>query len=196
MDFCEKLKVCVVSPLGYTGLAYYNHSLCQSLSGAGVEVTLVTSDTIIVTPKIITYTIVKTFKGTYGKRSRIKKGVSYTLCMLKLLQFILKKRFRIVHFQILELPLVDVVVFSLLRAMRIKIVFTPHDIYSFKPDKNIRLQYLLYKLSDVVVVHNSANKTLLIKELKLSSDKIEILLHGNYNYFLNSNISKDIAESE
>ena len=36
--------VAVISPLGYTGLAYYDYSLCQSLAEQGIDVDLYSSD--------------------------------------------------------------------------------------------------------------------------------------------------------
>ncbi len=30
-------KVCMISPLGYTGIAYYDHCLCQSLAEIGIR---------------------------------------------------------------------------------------------------------------------------------------------------------------
>lgn len=186
-------KICVISPLGYTGMAYYNHSLCQSLSEIGLDVTLVTSQKIITVPPKIAYNIVGLFKNTYGNISRLIKGLSYLSCMFRVYFYIRRGRFKIVHFQLLELPMVDVMIFFILKISKAHIIFTPHDIRSFKPGKSAIFQNLLYKLSDVIIVHNAANKNLLIEEFDLSGKDIEIILHGNYNYFLNPSITKDMA---
>lgn len=185
-------KICIISPLGYTGIAYYDHSLCQSLSEIGINVVLVTTETRAVEAKKRSYEIFRAFSGSYGNRSRLLKGFNYILSIVKVYIFIKRKHFRVVHFQILELPEVDFFIFMLLKMSGVKIVFTPHDIYSFKNRGNKFLS-MMYRLSNYIIVHNSANRDLLINTFKARAKKIKIVVHGNYNYFVNSKIQRDEA---
>lgn len=194
MDSFEKLNICIVSPLGYTGLAYYDHGLCESLSEIGVQVTLVTSEKTATLPKKISYKVIKLFKNTYGDISRAKKSAAYALCMFKLCRFILKNDFKVVHFQYLELPPLDYIIFLILKAWKIKIVFTPHDIYSFKPKETAKVRNLLYKTSDIIIVHNQSNRDQLVNEFAFPEEKVRIVEHGNYNYFIDPNISQREAK--
>ncbi len=187
------MKICVISPLGYTGIAYYDHSLCESLSELKLNVTLITTEKRIVSPKKISYDIKKLFVNTYGNLSQLKKGINYVLGMSKCIYFIIKGRFKIVHFQILELPEVDLLVFSIIKIFKRKIIFTPHDIHSFKSSGN-KIMDTLYHLSDHIVVHNKANQDLLIKDLGINQNKISVIPHGNYDYFLKNNISMSEAK--
>jgi len=54
----------------------------------------------------------------------------------------------------------------------------------------------MYKLSNCIIVHNAANKTMLEKNFGIKANKIQIIPHGNYNYFLNSNIQKIKAKEK
>ena len=113
----RKINICMIAPLGYTGMAYYDHSLCQSLAQIGVDVVTITSQYRIVKPSNISYTVRENFIKTYGSLSRLMKGVNYCYCMMKILFFIIKNKFRIVHFQLLELPEVDITIFILLKIL-------------------------------------------------------------------------------
>lgn len=196
MAIYQQSKICVVSPLGYTGLAYYDHCFCQSLAEIGIEVVLVTSIYRIIHPEDILYSIKNYFVNTYGNLSRIKKGLNYLLCMIKIFVFISRKKFKIVHFQILELPEIDCIIFLLLRIFGIKIVFTPHDFYSFKGKRNNKFLTFMYKICNCLIVHNKANKNLLMNKYLILGDKIKIVEHGNYNYFLDSDLKKDEAREK
>jgi D-inositol-3-phosphate glycosyltransferase len=195
MDSSGALKVCIISPLGYTGLSYYDHSLCQALSEVGVRVTLVTSGKFVAQPKLISYEIKKFFVGNYGERTRFAKGIAYILGLAKSFFFILNRRFKIVHLQILEIPLADFLFASCLRLVGVKIVHTPHDIYSFKSSKEIFLRRKLYQSSNILFVHNVANKKQLMEDFGISSEQIRQVIHGNYEYFLDQSLTKRDARS-
>jgi D-inositol-3-phosphate glycosyltransferase len=196
MSFSKKNQVCIVSPLGYTGLAYYDHSLCQSLSKIGIDITLVTSKQWIIRNQDISYRVEKLFINTYGNRSRLKKGLNYLLSLLKIYFFVIKNKCKIVHFQILEFPIIDIVIFLFLRIYRVKIVYTPHDIYSFKMKSNNNLVKVMYKFCNCIIVHNKANKDLLINEAFIPDNKIRVVAHGNYNHFLSSELHRDDAREK
>ena len=85
-----------------------------------------------------------------------------------------------------KFPIIDIVVVLFLRISRVKIVYTPHDIYSFKIKSNNNLVKLMYKSCNYIIVHNKANKDLLINEASIPDNKISVVAHGNYNHFLHS----------
>ncbi len=189
------MKICVISPLGYTGIAYYDHSLCQSLSELGVNVVLISTKTRAVEAKKRNYLVLRAFNGTYGNKSLLLKGFNYILSIVKAYIFIKKNHFKVVHFQILELPEIDFFIFLLLKISGVRIVFTPHDICSFKNRGNTFLS-MMYRLSNYVIVHNLTNRDLLINMFKIKAEKIKIVIHGNYNYFINPKIQKDEARDK
>jgi glycosyltransferase involved in cell wall biosynthesis len=177
------MKICVISPLGYTGIAYYDFGLCYALSEAGLAVDLFSVDDYIV-GKEPNFNKEAIFINTYGDISRIKKGIYYLQALVKSFFLILKKNYDIIHFQKMELPILDCGLFVLLKFARKKIVYTPHDIMPYKY-KRVRYPiYLSYKLSDLLIVHNEKNLIDMIDHFGIKRDKISIVPHGNYNYFL------------
>ena len=192
----KRIEVYNISPLGYSGIAYYDHGFCQGLHNAGIDVTNVTSDKWLVdTNKVsVSYKLKKMFINTYGDKSRIIKGLAYVAAMFKIYFDVLKNKIRIVHFQILELPIVDLMIFFLFKISGKKIVYTPHDIFSFKSKGGKFITKMLFSLSNVVVIHNEPNKKTLIEEFNLKSKKIAMIVQGNYNAFLDSALTKDQAK--
>jgi len=187
--------VYVVGPMGYTGMAYYDHSLCQALSECGEPTVLITSRAKIVAPQIVSYDIKRFFVNTCGNLSRVRKGLNYARAMLKLCLSLVKNRIKLVHFQMLEVPEFDLAIFAILKLLRRKIVFTPHNIYSFKK-QNMSVIALLYRLSNIIIVHNGANKDMLIRDFKIDPNKIHIIKHGNYNYFLGQSSDRNTSKQK
>ncbi len=184
------MKTCIISPLGYTGIAYYDFSLCYALSAAGLEVDLFSVDNHIVA-KEPNFKKRAIFVNTYGDSSRVNKGLHYLQALIKSYIFILKKKYKIVHFQKMELPLLDAVLFVLLKVAGKKIVYTPHDIVPFKY-KRIRYPiWLTYRIPDSLIVHNRQNSVDLQEKFGIKADRISVIPHGNYNYFLKDTSQKD-----
>lgn len=177
------MKICLVSPLDYTGISYYSHSLARALSSKGVDVCLVTTDA----PLAQSGHFIKTYKafvGTYGNRGKIKKGLAYVFSMPKVIIYVLRNNFNVVHFQILDCPQVDVFIFISLKLLGQKIVWTPHDIVSLKGEKANKYFRIMYKLSNIIIVHNQSNKLMISEKFSIAESKISVIPHGNYNYFM------------
>jgi glycosyltransferase involved in cell wall biosynthesis len=118
------------------------------------------------------------------------------LSSIRIYFFVFKNSFGIIHFQILELPVIDFINFLIFKLSGIKIVYTPHDIYSFKTNKNKRLATLMYKLCNRIIVHNQPNKDLLISECNIADYKIKVVPHGNYNLYLDPTLMKNEAREK
>ena len=184
-------RICVISPVGYTGIAYYDFSLCYALTEIGLKVDLFSVDKYVVRKKP-NFKKESIFINTFGNISRLTKGVNYLKSMAKCYWNISKNNYKIIHFQKLELPVIDCLLFLLLKLKGIKIVYTPHDILPFKYKRLLYPILLTYKMSDGLIVHNEQNRTDLIRMLGIDENKISIIPHGNYNYFL-SDIDKSNA---
>lgn len=182
-------KVCMISPLGYTGMAYYDFSLCYALSKAGFEVDLFTVDRYIVREKP-NFNKKEIFINTCGDIKRITKGINYLKALIKCFVIILTKRYDIIHFQKMELPLIDWILFVILKLIRQKIVYTPHDLIPFKYKGAPFFVTSSYKLADLLIVHNEANRDDLINHFSIEKDKISIIPQGNYNIILKERHSK------
>ncbi len=189
-----KNKVLIVSPLGYTGLAYYDFSLSQSLSENGVDVDLCTSDKWILNSYSNTFSLSKLYKCCSGDINKASKGWNYILSSFRILVHAIKNKIRIVHFQIVELPLVDMLLMILLKIFGKRIVFTPHDIvHNKKYPLSNTITSILYTISNRIIIHNNANLEPIIKRFKLKPEKINVIPHGGYEYFVNGKVTMSHA---
>lgn len=185
-------KVCMISPQGYTGLGYYDFSLCYALTEKGQEIDLFSVDKHIVR-KEPNFNLKHMFTDTYGGINRIKKGINYVRALLRCYKLVLNDDYEIIHFQIMEVPIIDLLFFVLLRLRKRKIVYTPHDIVPFKCKVYPFPVYLMYKLAHQLVVHNAMNKRVLVEYFGVEESRISIIPHGNYNIVLGKKHSKAAA---
>jgi glycosyltransferase involved in cell wall biosynthesis len=192
----KNIKICNISPQGYTGIAYYDYSFCRSLQDAGVEVHFVTSQKWLIENKQVNFILKPFFVNTYGERSRLIKGLNYITASLKTFFYVMKHRIPIVHYQLIELPVVDLFFFRLYKLFGIKIVYTPHDIYNFKFSLGVDTIRKFLDLSDRVLAHNSANIELFQLDFGLEQAKLRLIRQGNMNDFLHSEMTKEQARRQ
>jgi len=188
-------KICVISPLGYSGIAYYDFSLCYFLSRIGLNVDLLSTKKYIVI-KTPNFTRKEVFINTYGDIGRLIKGVNYVLALCRAYVIVLTNGYKTVHLQKLELPPIDSIFILLLKIIGIKLIYTPHDILPFKESENKSIIALNYRLVHKIIVHNKANKNDLVKYFKLSPDKICVIPHGNFNLFIREEYNSVIARKK
>jgi len=187
-------KIAVVSPLGYTGLAYYDFSLCQSLAKEGADIELFTSDRWLLCEMHNEFGIVKIFEDCSGDISKLLKGLNYIRSVLSAFFLILKNDVKVIHYQIVEVPLVDLLLMVALKVLGKKVVYTPHDIEFAKNGYvNRRLQMLIYSVSDAIIVHKYVNKKKIENSVKSSVGKISVIPHGGYEYFVSDKINQGIS---
>lgn len=184
-------KIIVISPLGYTGLAYYDYSLCQSLSKLGINIELCTSDQWILSSYKNTFKLTYIYKRCSGNVSKIIKGFNYFKASVNVLIHAICIKASIVHFQIIEIPAIDLCLMAVLKLCGKKVVYTPHDIGHNKnfPLNKIIISYI-YLIVDRIIVHKKANLDTIVKEFGINTKKIFIVSHGGYEYFVNYSITK------
>lgn len=184
----NKDLLAIISPLGYTGLSYYDHFLSNSISKLKFDVYLLTSDKWILDSKQNNYHLIKIFKNCSGSKKIFLKTFNYMKSLYRISQFIKKNNIKNVHIQILELPYIDVIFFKYLKYLRCNIVYTPHDIFF---NKNIPFKHffikILYSISNVIIVHKKQNKLDLKSNFGYKiSNKTNIIPHGNYQNLLSN----------
>lgn len=193
-DNVSKNRVLVVSPLGYTGLAYYDYSLCQSLSEKGLDVELCTSDKWILGSYQNTFRLALLYRCCSGEMNKVTKGVNYILSSFRILFHVLKSKAKVVHFQIVEFPLIDMLIMVSLKLFGKQIIFTPHDIFHNKKYPfNKLITSKLYSVANFIVVHKDVNKETLMDQFGVKPDKIRIIPHGSYEYFVDGSVTKECA---
>jgi len=182
-----KKKIAILSPLGYSGLAYYDYSLCQSLAKQGCLVELCTSDRWILKQKEKAFKCRYYYKKCSGPTSKLRKGVNYFLSLNRVWRYIDKNKIAMVHYQIPELPILDMLLFQKLKKNNIPIIFTPHDVNHNKDILFSRKgMERLYKYANVIVALNTTSKEKIIKLYNVEEEKVVIIPHGNYSYFISN----------
>jgi len=184
----------MISPLGYTGLAYYDYSLSETLSRLGVDVQLYTSDNWLLSSYPASFSLIKAYKNCSGKQSKLRKGINYVRSSMSIVLEVLRSHRNIVHFQIVELPAVDLIVMLCFKLTGKHIVFTPHDIDHNKDFLlNTFILRLMYRLSNRVIVHKEVNADVLGNVYRVCRRKIMVTRHGGYEYFLDGKLEKKEA---
>lgn len=177
------MKLIIISPLDYTGISYYSHSLSQALSEIGHEVTLITTTQRVAQPAKSGYTVIPIYKKTFGNRSKFIKGFFYLIASVKCAYYLVKEKADAIHFQKTDFPFCDLIPFAVARAFNKRIIYTPHDLGNFY-GKIGTAQKILYNVSNRIIVHNDKNKEELKKSDRISEKKIAVIQHGGFEYFL------------
>ena len=188
----KRNSLAIISPLGYTGLSYYDHYLSNYISKLKYDVFLITSDQWILENKKNNFKLLKFFKNCSGKRNIFVKTFNYVISFFSISKFIRQNKIKNIHIQILELPYVDIFFFQYLKYLKCNIIYTPHDIHF---NKSIPFKYFfikrLYSISNMIIVHRQQNKLDLISKYgNRNKDKIRVIPHGSYNDLLDKKLIK------
>jgi len=108
------------------------------------------------------------------------KALSYLASLLGLLVVVVRKRYKYVHFQWCLLPPFDLIVFLIIRVLTdSKVVLTVHNIFPHEGSFGIRLfTLLLYRLSNILIVHTEDTKSELSNTYGIKTGKINVVNHG------------------
>lgn len=191
-------RVVIISPLGYTGLAYYDYSLAESLQVSGNDVVLVTSKGWKVRERPRTFQVLPLYFDPSALCCGFIKGLLYLVATFNVILYLTKITSinSIIQFEMSELPCVDWIVFLFCHLRKLKIVYTPHEIVHNKNyPGNTFFMKIMYRLANKVVVLNAKNVKGCVDNYDIRKNKIAVIPHGNYSYFTKS-ISKSDARSK
>jgi D-inositol-3-phosphate glycosyltransferase len=178
----KTMKILMIDPLVGNE---YAACLSAGLSRKGVETHLVvTENREISTPGSF---IIKRFmpakNDLYGKTKKVFKYVSYLRTLLK---YIRKEKIDIVHYQFFRRKS-EIFYFLFLKALRVKLVFTAHNILPHERSKSdYFLKKLVYKNANAIIVHTDYIRTKLLSMFKVNEKKVFIVPHGNFDVYLPS----------
>lgn len=117
---------------------------------------------------------------------------------IRLIKYLFLSKVDIIHVQWLRFNVFEGIFFTLLaRSLRIKIVYTAHDVLPHMKDNvyNRIVFYIIYHLQNKIIVHTEFIRNRLMKEFNVSSSKLIIVKHGVYQVEENKEITKVIAKS-
>ena len=118
------MRVFYIDPQSYNNLSIYDESLLSNIQGHDIiyfcnELYQIAPPDNVLQRKVFTYS---------NKKNSLAKGVSYMLSMLKILGAAITKHPSVVHVQWLRLWLFDYLFVWMLHLMKIKVLFTAHNV--------------------------------------------------------------------
>lgn len=164
----------------------YSFCLCSSLREAGVEVSLVVTEDRTINPAIpLSFALKKWSPSKNGVSGKGKKTLRYVRYLGKLLRLLVRQNSGIAHFQFFRREGVESLFYVLLRLVRVKVVYTAHDIFPLEGTRrDFFIRYLVYKASRRIFVHSEYNRHLLMEHFNIKPGKIKIIPHGNFDHYL------------
>jgi D-inositol-3-phosphate glycosyltransferase len=164
----------------------YSLILCNALKKEGARISLVVTEDRKFsgneTFKILPWLPSKT-KG----KSKLAKTIKYFKYLGKLF-FYIRKNADVVHFQFFRRKRVESIFYRLLKTAGYKLVHTVHDVIPLDENKtDIFFNNIVYKSSDILIVHSEPNRKSL-EQFSIDSRKIRVVPHGNFDMFLSGDI--------
>jgi len=116
----------------------------------------------------------------YSDKKGFQKLFSYIVSMLKISKDAIKYKPRIIHIQWLRVPLIEIVVYFVVKKLsRTSIILTAHNISPHDKGKlAVVISYLWYLFVDYIIVHNEKTRNELIKTIRNLEEKIIVVPHG------------------
>lgn len=184
------MKIALIDPSGFSML--YDHCLADALAQQGCQVVLVASKgPFQQNDSDRDYAIWDWFYkfSSNLKNTKVRvylKGAEHSFGMARLCWSLWQYRPDVIHFQWIPAPFVDALFLRFLRRLA-PLVLTVHDTEPYHGWPSTRLQLLglisAYKLFDQYIVHTQFSKEALLKQMRVSEDRISVVPHGVYSYY-------------
>lgn len=189
--------VWIVDPIGYTGMDYYDVSLADGLRRCDVDAIVVGSDRPLLvgaTPTTVARRAV--FRGTSRGR-RIRRAVAYGISLGRLVVGVARERPAVIHWQYLEVPVLDVMAMQLLRLFRVRQVYTAHELLPWAAGVlDQAVMGHLYRTVQRVIVHNERDRKDLAVRFAVDPARVWVIPHGDYSLHADPALPQSIARSD
>ncbi len=183
----------------------YNYSLCKSLqeNNFNAQVTLFSTNKKNWSPDELGFNINSLFFKLSSKLKlknrllkKIIKGIEYPFNLLLFLLYVLKNRAEVIHVQWSPIPLLDIIVFYILKLMNFNLVYTVHNILPHeKKWYDIHIYGILYKIFNKLVIHTESNKQEFISIYGQKFEKnLYVIPHGDFKKMYLDNCDELISE--
>jgi len=177
----QDVSIAMIEPVGgHGGAHYYDFGLARGLLAAGCRVSLYTCDE-TADPKIAGLGFFPFYRGIYGRDSRFVRMIRFLRGSLFVFKNAIFHRERICHYQVFNDLIPELVIITLAKLLRRKLVLTVHDVSSLAGPVTWkrRLTGWIYRSTDVVIAHNRVS----LRELEsigVPSQMIRVIVHGHY----------------
>lgn len=181
----DHIKICMVDSAVGNDYTFY---LCFGMKSVGIDISLVVPEDREIGFKI-DFPLIKLSPTKSSSVSKSDKSIKYIRYLIELYKYIKKNKFDVIHFQFLRRIEVESFFFFFLRMVGIKIVYTVHDISPLNKSKfNSLVNIVAYKSANVLIVHSTKNKEMLLERVSLNPEKIKVIPHGNFNHYVPENL--------
>jgi glycosyltransferase involved in cell wall biosynthesis len=174
----------------------YAESTIRALLARGVKVDFVAREGSEWPANGQNCTVHPIFPGHRQGRLHVRMLLLEVIALARVLRLVLKTRPDIIHYQSYRMIRLDWILFLLLHLLGRKIVFTVHDTHSLEASALDTFVFAqTARRSDVLLVHNSHARNVLIERWKVRPDKVRVIPHGGYDHYYPGLISKSDARS-
>jgi len=174
----------------------YAESTIRALLKRGVKVDFVAREGAAWPGNEPNCTVYPIFPGHRRTRSPLRMLFLEAIALARVLRLVLKTRPDIIHYQSFRMIRLDWVLFLVLQVLGAKIAFTVHDTHSLEASAvDTFIFSRTARRSDVLLVHNSNSRNVLIQTWKVRTGKVRIVPHGGYDCYYSRALSKSTARS-
>lgn len=175
----------------------YSLCLCDGLSKAGIVVSLIVPKDRQIN-SAYDFKVLKWAPPKSGELSRWVKGKDYLAYLVKVFLLLKKSNVEIVHFQFLRRKYIDTLYSVVLKLSGVKLVYTAHNVLPHEHKYIDRiLNSFVFRIMDSIIVHSEFIKNKLLDNYSVSSEKVHIIPHGNFDVYLSGNtLSKQEARTQ
>lgn len=180
----KNLKAVVVEPVGgHGGMDYYDFGLCGGLAGAGVDVTLHTSDE--TSWRSEAFGIETSYRGVFGSDPAWRRGLRHLGGTIRALLGARLGGTRISHFHFFHVGPLELFGVLLARSLGIKVVVTAHDVRPFVERLSVPwMASRAYGMADRVIAQSKTAEKELRALLDVPEHRIDVIPHGSYLPFV------------
>jgi D-inositol-3-phosphate glycosyltransferase len=180
-DAGRDLSIAMIEPVGgHGGAHYYDFGLARGMLAAGCRVSLYTSDE-TADPGIPGLGFFPFYRGIYGSDSRFVRMIRFLRGSLYVFKNAVAHHEKICHYQVFNDLIPELVVITLAKLLRRKIVLTVHDVSSLAGPVTWkrRMTGWVYRSTDGIIAHNEVSLREL-ESIRIPSQMIRVIVHGHY----------------
>jgi glycosyltransferase involved in cell wall biosynthesis len=172
----------LANPTGHAGQAYPDEMITKSMAEQGWDVTYATSKE-YPRRKPAGAEVILHYTAVTG--NRIATAILYALSQLEFIALAMRSKPDIIHIENLRLPLVDIPVLLMLKALGFRIAYMAHDVTSLDPGwvaQRIAPSFyaIICRLVDSITVFSKNARRELILKYNIPRRKVHRVAHGNY----------------
>jgi glycosyltransferase involved in cell wall biosynthesis len=188
-----EMRIWLVDPIGYTGMAYYDWALASGLREEAVDVSVITSDAWMLNRRMPRFRIRHWFTQTH-RGSRVVKGIHYLKSLTRFTLSALRERPDVIHWQYLELPIADLLAMYWIRLLGIPQFYTAHEMLPWNASGSAPSIFgRIYRLMDGVFVHHEQDRVELRRDHRVDPGRVFVIGHGAYKAFATPELSQEEA---